>query len=260
MTSALVGVKATVAKIYGEIASPTTIWISDSQTSWICRSPGDFDVKPGEQFVSIAGGKIEHALLFLRKRQAELQAVKDIVVHIGTNDICKLKGFGRQPLVTVDPVHGEPPKYRRPPPGYLQDPDATAPQVVAKIGELVREAARMFPNATIWTTDPTARRTKGGFANLRVRSVARTIQKQDPNHHPLTTFKHYMRHNNKKHKGDDGGRHPLAEERFQEDGIHYSKSELLLFVDTIRAAINELKQGPIEAGKKFGPNFFALKF
>jgi hypothetical protein len=76
----------------------------------------------------------------------------------------------------------------------------------------------------------------------------------------MTTFKRYMRHNNKNHKGDDGGRHPLAEERFQEDGVHYSKSELLLFLDTIRTAINELKEGPIEAGKRFGPNFFTLKF
>jgi lysophospholipase L1-like esterase len=260
MASALVGLKSTLAKIFGEIETPTTIWLSDSQTSSICASPGDFNVEPGEQFVSIAGGKIEHAQLFLREREAELKTVENIVLHIGTNDICKLKGFGRQPLVTIDPVHGEPPNYFRPPPGYLQDPDATAPQVVARIGELVREAARLYPRAAIWTTDPTARRTKGGFANLRVGSVARTIQKQSPNHHHLTTFKRYIRHNNKKHKGNDGGRHPLAEEKFQEDGVHYSKVELLLFLNTIRTAIDELKQGPIETGKKFGPNYFTLRF
>jgi hypothetical protein len=260
MTLEIVGIRASIAKMYGELDNPRTVWISDSQFSWVCGSPGDFEVGPNEQFVSMPGGKLEHALTFLKKRQTRLQMVENLVIHIGTNNICKLKGFGDQPLVTVDPAHGQPPNYRRPPPGYLQDPDMTAPQVVEKLGELVKETAGMFPNATVITTDPTARRTKGGFANLRVRSIARTIRQQSPNHHHLTTFKRYVRHNNKNHKGDDGGRHPLAEERFQEDGVHYSKVELLLFVDTIRTAINELKQGPIEAGKKFGPNFFALKF
>jgi hypothetical protein len=245
MTSEIVGVRASIAKMYGEHDNPRTVWISDSQFNWVCGSPEDFEVGPNEQFISIAGGKIEHALTFLKKRQKRLQMVENIVIHIGTNNICKLKGFGDQPLVTVDPAHGQPPTYRWPPPGYLEDPDMTAPQVVEKLGELVRETAKMFQNAAVITTDPTARRTKGGFANLRVRSIGQTIRQQGPNHHHLTTFKRYV---------------PLAEERFQEDGVHYSKNELLLFIDTIRTAINELKQGPIEAGKKFGPNFFTLKF
>jgi hypothetical protein len=81
MTSEIVGLRASIAKLYGELDNPRTVWLSDSQFNWVSGSPGDFGVGPGEQFVSIAGGKMEHALAFLRKRQGRLQMVETIVIH-----------------------------------------------------------------------------------------------------------------------------------------------------------------------------------
>jgi hypothetical protein len=183
-----------------------------------------------------------------------------LVVHIGTNNFCKLKGFGPQHLININTIPFGPPQYERPPDSYQWDPDEMTTQVKNKIEELVLCAGCLLPDTKIVTTDPTARRTKGGFANSRARSFSRLIEKQSPLHHHLITIKRYLRNNKRNHKNEDGGRYPLKEQHFNNDGVHYSKPELSRFLETLRKATKELDEGKWEAGTTLSPNYFYFKF
>ena len=96
-----VNVLMTTAKVSGNLVDPKVVYISDSQLDWICKKPQYFATTMGEQFVSIPGGKVEHALKFIQQEHVKLKSAEVIVVHIGTNNFCKLKGFGRQPLIAI---------------------------------------------------------------------------------------------------------------------------------------------------------------
>ena len=246
------------ASVGGNIIDPETIYISDSQFTLPYGYPEQFGATPGEQFVAVSGGRVEHAIKYIELRAEKLKTARYVFLHMGTNNLCKLKGFGPQPLVAFDPRWGEPPKLVSPGSGYLQGPDELAMTVANKLERFARRVKECIPGATVVTTDPPARRTRDGFANSRVRATSHHISQQSSVHHHIRTWKKYLGNNSHNHKGNPGGRYPLRE-RFFSDGVHYTKQELKLFFKTMRMARVKLDVNDTNGDEMLSPNWFDFK-
>ena len=143
-------------------------------------------------YVGIRGGTSEHVKEFLRKKSyLDLNALTDIVVLVGGNQLSRLQN---NEMV----------------------PDQTADQVRESIENLVRFVKTRCPFAAVFTMDLLPRVSTKSWFDCRARIVNTHIKQIAANHHHVRYFQYFVVMTRSK----TGERLPPARELISHDGVH----------------------------------------
>ena len=90
---------------------------------------------------------------------------------------------------------------------------------------LVAMMSAAFPAALIFSSNPAARRSAHGFAIRRAMTVTNKLKKMGANHHHFSVLRKFHGRRTGS-SAESGGRFPLKEEYFEDDGVRLIRAAL----------------------------------
>ena len=197
----------------GRHTDPRYVWITDRLGKQIVENPTSFGVNGEDLVVCFPSGKYGDVEEFFRLKKSEIGSAQAVIfLLVGADEIAE-----DAPPVLSHAIR----KYWLHPRGPRQVPLHSAVEVTAKYEALVDVALQTFPSARVVTSDPAPRRSGHGFAIKRAMRVSDEIQKKDERHSHIRLIRkfHAKRPAGKGNLLKEGGKYPLREVHFEEDGM-----------------------------------------
>ena len=211
-------------QISGNLENPRVVWITDGVGKQMVSSTEDYGFDAADQLVVFPEGRFGDVTTFFDQKQHELAAVSGIVFFLfGADEISQpLQSFE---AVTSSSIHCFDGYFH--PRGPRELPRLPVHEVVDAYNGVIDRILVQFPSSSVFTTEPSLRRSKHGFAAARAIEVGRKIKRRDERHHHATVLRQLHAVIRGKAEGDRlGGRYPINEEFFDEDGVRMTPTAL----------------------------------
>ena len=199
--------------VLGKKSNPRYVWVVDRVARQVVFDINSFGFGEEDQILHFASGTFRNILSYLEERKADYGGVTAFVfVFVGMDDLA------------VDvPAAQDDPEIRFHPLGPRQQAsDVDVTEVVRRYERLVEESLRLFPSASIFSTNPAPRRSSG-FAVARAAHVTKEVKQQGARHHHFSLMRKFHGKLYGAAKDRPGGRLPIHEEYFEPNGIELTK-------------------------------------
>ena len=200
--------------VVGQSVGPRYVWIMDGLGRQIVADPAKFGIDERDLVVSFPSGRFADMEEFLRQKSGEIGAAQAVVfLLVGADEIAE----DAPPVLSYAITH-----YWLHPRGPRQIPLHSAAEVTAKYEAMVDLTLQLLPSARVYTSDPAPRRSGHGFAVKRAMRVSDEIKQRDVKKHShirLIRKFHSKRPAGGRNVFKEGGKYPLREMFFEDDGM-----------------------------------------
>ena len=211
-------------QISGNLENPRVVWIMDGVGKQMVSSPEDYGFDAADQLIVFPDGRFKDVITFFDQKQHELGAISAVVFFLfGADEISQpLQSFEE---VTSSAIHSFDEYFH--PRGPRELPRRPVHEVVDACYSAIDRILAQFPSCSVFTTEPSLRRSRHGFAAARAIEVGRQMKRRDERHHHATVLRQLHAVIRGKAEGDRlGGRYPINEEFFDEDGVRMTPTAL----------------------------------
>ena len=203
----------------GNKKAPRYVFIVD-KVGAEAKSPIDVGLDDGDLLLKFDSAKLEELATYFEADAARFDKTEAFIfLNIGQNNISHLADE-----VLPHPLSPTIENYF-PANGPREIPGDDFVAVVPRYEELVRKMCALFQEALIFSSAPAARRSKCGFAVRQAMMVAKRVDKTHGRHHHFSLLERFHGRRTGKVPGE-GGRFPLKEEFFLEDGVTMTRAAL----------------------------------
>ena len=206
----------------GNLDDPRVVWVMDGVGEAMISNSEDYGFDAVDQLAVFPEGRFGDVLKFFDERQNEFSAVRAFVFFLFgageiSQDLRSLEELTSSPIQQFDDYFH--------PNGPRELPRHSAQEVVDKFHGVVDRILAQFPTCSVFTTEPSLRRSKHGFAAARAVEVGRRMKCRDGRHHHANVTRQL--HSVVKSNADRlGGRYPINEEFFAANGVGLTPAAL----------------------------------
>ena len=236
-------VNETWVNVAGEAADPRFVFVFDRGARNFIRNLNDVGFDSRDQVVQFSVGLFENVTTFFVERARLYAKCKAIIfAWIGQEELSQWVPPGPQSAAVRAYFHPQGPQI------YPLHPVNT---VVDRYAVLVTSVAEVLPLPTLVTTEPAPRRS-AGYANWRAKDVGLKMRKVIPNHRHAVVGKGCVGRRSSKNGADAvGGRWPLVEDKFADDGITPLKDTFVFIVQRLYGALAHFVGEGLALGDQF---------
>ena len=213
----------------GELANPRYIFVTDKVAKNLLPNLAQCNVDPRDLVIEVKAGTFDVIGAFLQSKARDFEkATAFVLLWVGMDELA----FDDSALPSSLPPNIE--AYFLPE-GPRIFPRLSSQEVVVKYGELVASIRTIFPNASVFSSDPAPRRSSG-FAICRATQVSKEMQQQGDFHHHLSLIHKFHGRRCGKQVDMPGGKFPLYDHFFA-DGVFPKVETWSVVFERVYAAI-----------------------
>ena len=219
-------------KVGGEVSEPRNIFVVDKVGKHLIDHVHDHGIEEKDQVVQFQFGSFENIREYFISKSKQHGSVEAVI----------MLWIGMEELSQEIPEHAQsPPSHHFHPRGPRIYPRHEVTDVVESYHCLVKAVTASAPKSLVLSTAPAPRRS-AGFATFRSDAVWKNMTQQTEKHHHIGVRQGFVM----MRKGANGsqlpgGRRPINEDRFLDDGIVPENEFLEIIIRRVYAALSVFK-------------------